>query len=83
MFKTAGVARHARAWIETPQKIRFLYNTVVARHARAWIETMNLQGTGSEQESPATRGRGLKRCWDWDGCDLAVARHARAWIETV
>jgi len=39
--KSAGVARHVRAWIETP--IVPLPATVseVARHVRAWIETSN------------------------------------------
>src|SRR5579872_3836172 len=80
----AGVARFARAWIETRRSQPRRADRRVARFARAWIETM-------------TKARGLKRggvarfarAWIETprrllsiGRKPGVARFARAWIET-
>ena len=83
MFGMIGVARHVRAWIETPWERSVTLGSLVARHVRAWIETINAMPPALHRWSPATCGRGLKPVpCAAAGPTSLVARHVRAWIET-
>ena len=77
------VAPHAGARIETDPYIMKIAEKAVAPHAGARIETHELQQLSVRQESPPTRGRGLKPSWSLDsGRPARVAPHAGARIET-
>ena len=84
VIKHFAVALFTRAWIEMTLTLALRMKQKVALFTRAWIEIIWKEKKDNPNESPSSRGRGLKYsgrrlCAEFAG----VAHSRRAWIERV